>query len=49
MLDTYWMLWTTLFPSVPFWSPHGAEMTLILAAAITVLSGKYCWNVFRRT
>ncbi len=49
MFDTYWTLWTTLFPSVPFWSPHGAVMTLIAAAAIGVLALKYCWTVFSRT
>jgi hypothetical protein len=24
-------------------------MTLILAAAVGFLSGRYCWNIFRRT
>ncbi len=49
MFDTYWTLWITLFPTVPFWSPHGAVMTLIAAAALSVLSGKYCWEMFKRT
>ena len=41
MFDTYWLLWISLFPSVPFWSPHGALMTLIIAAAFFVLILKY--------
>ncbi len=49
MFDTYWTLWMTLFPSIPFWSPHGAVMTLIAAAAFSFLAGKFCWDVFRRT
>ncbi len=49
MFGTYWLLWTTLFPSIPFWSPHGAVMTLILAAALFVLIVKYFWKILRRT
>jgi hypothetical protein len=39
--DIYWALWITMFPSIPFWSPHGAVMTPILGAAICFLAGKY--------
>ena len=39
--DIYWTLWITMFPSIPFWSPHGAVMTSILGAAICFLAGKY--------
>ena len=39
--DTYWTLWITMFPSIPFWSPHDAVMTPILGAAICFLEGKY--------
>ena len=46
--DTYWTLWITIFPSIPFWSPHGAVMTPVLGAAICFLAGKYSWDLFRR-
>lgn len=49
MFDTYWTIWSSLFPYLPFWSPHGAVMTPIIAAAVGVLAGKFCWHVFRRT
>jgi hypothetical protein len=49
MFGTYWLLWISLFPSVPFWSPHGALMTLIVVAAAIVLILKYFWNLLHRT
>jgi hypothetical protein len=48
LLNAYWTQWITLFPSIPFWSPHGAVMTPIFAAALCVLAGKYCWRLLRR-
>ncbi len=48
LLDAYWTQWTGLFPSIPFWSPHGAVMSLILGAAFSVLAGKYVWRMLRR-
>jgi hypothetical protein len=47
--DIYWTVWITMFPDIPFWSPHGAVMTPILAAAVCFLAGKYSWDMFRRT
>ena len=40
LFDTYWALGMTLFPSIPFWSPHSAVMTLIAVAAVSFLAGK---------
>ncbi|MBT3536761.1 MAG: hypothetical protein HN478_22965 [Rhodospirillaceae bacterium] len=48
-IDTYWTVWITMFPSVPFWSPHGAVITPIIFAALCVLAGKYSWDLLRRT
>ena len=48
-LNTYWIVWTTMFPSIPLWSPHGAIVTPIVFAALCFLSGKYSWSIFRRT
>jgi hypothetical protein len=48
-LASYWLAWTNLFPSMPLWSPHGAVMTPIVAAAALVLGGKYLMAVVNRT
>ncbi len=49
MFGTYWLLWISLFPSIPFWRPHGAIMALIFAAAVSFLILKYFWKVLHRT
>ncbi len=46
--ETYWMVWTTMFPNIPFWSPHGAIITPILLAALCALMGKQAWHLWRR-
>ncbi len=47
-LASYWLAWTNLFPSLPLWSPHGAVMTPIIAAAFLVLAGKYLMTFVNR-
>ncbi len=48
-MDTYWLAWITLFPSVPLWSPHGAVITPIVSLAALVLGGKYIMELVNRT
>jgi len=48
-MDTYWLAWTTLFPSIPLWSPHGAVMTLIMSISLGVLAGIYIKRLVART
>jgi len=48
-LDSYWLAWANLFPSVPLWSPHGAVMALIVTLAALVLGGIFILNKLNRT
>jgi hypothetical protein len=47
-LDSYWLAWTGLFPSLPLWSPHGAVMALIISLATVVLGGIYILKFVNR-
>ena len=47
-LSSYWLLWTSLFPSLPLWSPHGAVMALIVSSATVVLGGIYILKFVNR-
>ncbi|MDP6563823.1 MAG: hypothetical protein QF578_03275 [Alphaproteobacteria bacterium] len=47
-LESHWLAWAGLFPHLPFWSPHGAAMTLIVGAAVAVLGARYMWLLLHR-
>ena len=48
-LILYWTIWISMYPSVPYWNPHGAVMAPIVAAAISFLMGKYLVDLANRT